>query len=215
MSVMIVSSPPVESSIANAPSLRLKLRKDIWTHFPVIVVPLGRGTDGAERHAIVWHRKKIAEMRNSAQQWNETHEQARLIKCLQENTKWILEKSTNPAHICVIRMKYAMANAPASNYESPMIHSPVLTRLTDIKTHFPVVWHKIIDMNNPNNPNSESKVFAIELHHKLIANSTKQKGYDAEDQIVGLLMRALKASTAWRVLQPVEDNEFCRLEMLC
>ena len=212
MSVMNVSPSSVESSIVNMPSFRLKLRKDIWTHFPVIVVPLGRGTDGAERHAIVWHRKKIADMRNSAHSWNETHEQQRLVKCLQENTKWTLEKSTNPAYICVIRMKYAMSNAPASNYESPMIHSPVLTRLTDIKANFPVVWHKIVDMNNQNSP---TKVFAIELHRKLIANSSQQKGYDTEDQIVGLLMRALKASTAWRVLQPVEDNEFCRLEMLC
>ena len=43
----------------------LNLRKDIWTHFPVIVVPLGRGTDGAERHAIVWNRKKLSETRAS------------------------------------------------------------------------------------------------------------------------------------------------------
>lgn len=187
----------------------LTFRKDIWTHFPVIVVPLGRGTDGAERHAIIWNRKKLSELRTSTkpEAWlqYETAQHEQLVKCLQACNKWAVEMASNPDHICVIRMKYKMNNKPASNYETPIIHSPVLTRLTDIKAYFPVVWHAL--------PNAV-KTFALELHHNDIAKMTVTRGQDVEDQIVGLLMRALKASTAWRVLQP-EGNEFCRLEMLC
>ena len=193
-------------------SVQLRLRKDIWTHYPVIVVPLGRGTDGAERHAIVWNRKKIANMRASmpTDTWSqyETTQHDQLIQALQAGAKWTVEKATNPDHICVIRMKYKMHNKPASNYEAPLVRSPILTRLTDIKAHYPVVWHAVEGAN---------KTFALELHRKAIAAraETAGKGVDIEDQTVGLLMRALKASTAWRVIQPVLDGEFCRLEMLC
>ena len=192
-------------------SVQLRLRKDIWTHYPVIVVPLGRGTDGAERHAIVWNRKTIADMRSSmpSDAWlhYETTQHDQLIQALQAGTKWTVEKAINPDHICVIRMKYKMNNKPASNYEAPLVHSPILTRLTDIKAHYPVVWHSV---------DGQTKTFALELHRKEIAAKTAVSGgADVEDQTVGLLMRALKASTAWRVLQPVLDGEFCRLEMLC
>lgn len=189
----------------------LIFRKDIWTHFPVIVVPLGRGTDGAERHAIIWNRKKLTEWRASArpETWlqHESVQHERLIQGLHASTKWTVEMAANPDHICVIRMKYAMSNKHASNYEAPIIHSPVLTRLTDIKAYFPVVWRAI--------SNNSTKSFALELHRNDIAKLSAARGQDVEDQIVGILMRALKASTAWRVLQPVEANEFCRLEMLC
>ena len=51
----------------------LSLRKDIWTNFPVTLVPLGTGDDGAERHAVVWHRKHLVEWRetksNNFQEW--------------------------------------------------------------------------------------------------------------------------------------------------
>ena len=188
----------------------LNLRKDIWTHFPVIVVPLGRGTDGAERHAIVWNRKKLSDTRASmnVNAWldYETVQHKALIESLTASKKWTVETASNPDHICVIRMSYKMMNKPASNYEAPLIRSPVLTRLTDIKAHYPVVWHPVPGVN---------KTFVLELHRKELANMSATRRTDAEDQTVGLLMRALKASTAWRVLQPVENSEFCRLEMLC
>ena len=190
-----------------------KLRKDIWSKFPVIVVPLGRGTDGAERHGIVWHRKKLAALRSelSLENWqqHETHQHAILMETLQSSKRWTVEVSPHPEHICVIRMKFPSVTPPAANYESPAIRSPVLTRLSDIKLHFPVVWHEIAV------PNATKKTYSLELHHVTIQRLSKERNCDVEDQIVGLLMRALKASTAWRVLQPEVDAEFCRLEMLC
>ena len=191
----------------------LKLRKDIWSKFPVIVIPLGRGTDGAERHAIVWHRKKLAEMRSkvSVDNWKnfDIHQHAILMESLQASKRWTVETSTHPEYICVIRMNFPSVIPPAANYESPAICSPVLTRLNDIKIHFPVVWHDV------SAPNAIKKTYSIELHHSTIYRLSKERNSDAEDQIVGLLMRALKASTAWRVLQPESDTEFCRIEMLC
>lgn len=200
-------------SVSAIPVKTLKLRKDIWSKFPVIVVPLGRGTDGAERHGIVWHRKKLIFLRAAlpleAWQSYESVQQLNLIESLRLGKRWTVETSMHPEHICVIRMKFPSVTPPAANYESPAIRSPVLTRLSDIKLHFPVVWHDV------SLPNATKKTFSIELHHATLHRLSKQRNCDAEDQIVGLLMRALKASTAWRVLQPETDAEFCRLEMLC
>lgn len=200
-------------SVPAIPVKTLKLRKDIWSKFPVIVVPLGRGTDGAERHGIVWHRKKLTSLRatlpSEAWQSYESIQQANLIESLRVGKRWTVEASVHPEHICVIRMKFPSVTPPAANYEMPSVRSPVLTRLSDIKLHFPVVWHDV------SLPNATKKTYGLELHHTTLHRLSKERNCDAEDQIVGLLMRALKASTAWRVLQPETDAEFCRLEMLC
>jgi hypothetical protein len=37
-------------------------REDIWRYFPVNSVQLGRGANGADRHGIEWHRKKLMDL---------------------------------------------------------------------------------------------------------------------------------------------------------
>lgn len=92
------------------PSLRL--RKDIWENFPVTVAPLGAGPDGAERHAIAWHRKNFEEWRNErtedgyeALNYRDITEY-RLFKCLNASKYWAVEDPLTDDMICVIRMNF-------------------------------------------------------------------------------------------------------------
>lgn len=90
----------------------LKLRKDIWENFPVTCVPLGTGKDGAERHAIVWHRKNLAQWRQERSEdydeWMNYEEYAeyRLFKSLRASTRWTVEDPQDSTQICVIRMNF-------------------------------------------------------------------------------------------------------------
>ncbi len=90
----------------------LKLRKDIWENFPVTCVPLGTGKDGAERHAIVWHRKNLAQWRQERSEdydeWMNYEEYAeyRLFKSLRASNRWTVEDPQNSTQICVIRMNF-------------------------------------------------------------------------------------------------------------
>ena len=91
----------------------LRLRKDIWEHFPVTVTPLGRGADGGERHAVAWHRAKLAEWRETKPEsfceWMdyEMDTEHRLFKCLESSKYWTVEESTADGQLCVIRMNFA------------------------------------------------------------------------------------------------------------
>ena len=91
----------------------LRLRKDIWENFPVTVTPLGRGADGAERHAVAWHRAKLAEWRETKPEsfceWMdyEMDTEHRLFTCLEASTYWTVEEATADGQLAVIRMNFA------------------------------------------------------------------------------------------------------------
>lgn len=98
----------------------LRLRKDIWENFPVTVTPLGRGTDGAERHAIAWHRAKLAEWRETKPtsycDWMdyEMDTEHRLFTSLEASTYWTVEDATADGQLCVIRMNFAPRDTVAT-----------------------------------------------------------------------------------------------------
>jgi hypothetical protein len=103
----------------------LRLRRDIWEHFPVTVTPLGAGADGAERHAITWHRKNFEEWRNTrTEDFDEAMDYYeitlyRLHKCLEASKFWTVEEPRAAAEIAVIRMNFvpreeAVATAAAA-----------------------------------------------------------------------------------------------------
>lgn len=185
----------------------LSLRKDIWTHFPVILVPLGTGEDGAERHAVVWHRKllvKWREQRNGDfQSWADYEENThyRLMKCLRASARWVVEPSANDSQICVIRMLYGN-QAPVHNDDiQPREFVPLLTCLNDIKLYFPVVWHLLPSSGN-------TKMYAIELYEKKVKSM-----FTSRAELVDKLKKALNASSSWSVLPAVEGTkQVCRLE---
>ena len=183
----------------------LNLRKDIWLQFPVSLNPLGPGSDGAERHAVVWHTARLTELRNKhitdvkyKERLTET-----LLNALHASTKWIVEPSQHPDQICVLRMVFDVAR-PVGNTEQPTI--PTLKRLNDISANFPVVWHKIGD--------DSSKIYAIELYQKKVDAMSTTLGRNMEHEVRMNLLRALKASTAWQVHHSNDIHNYYCIELV-
>lgn len=245
---LLLDAPPAPRStptVDPAPSMPedwdlefpvLRLRKDIWEEFPVTVTPLGAGADGAERHAIAWHRKNFEAWREERTEDYETAMNYynityyRLTVSLEASKFWTVEEPRNDSEICVIRMNFvprteavaeAHANAGAGKAEdddwvtvgvpaktAPPAPKPtvLLTRLNDIKVHFPVVWHKVEDAD------TRTAIYALELFGKKLKMMSAAAGKDVRPDVEARLMAALRASPAWRVLRS-EGREFCRLEM--
>jgi len=167
-------------------------RKDIWTTFPVKLIPLGSGEDGAERHAVMWNHSRIAV------DWDERNTRNSLLSALKACKKWSVELSSRPDCICVIRMVfYGHRRNPNATRVAP------LTSISDIHKLFPAVTY---DIGN--------NVYSIELHEKRAKKMSEIKGYDALQEIAGNLLQALKASIHWRVLSSVLPGEVCRIELL-
>lgn len=197
----------------------LNLRKDIWTHFPVVLNPLGNGEDGAERHAVCWHCTNLVAWRTEHPQpesWvdYETLTRRRLLRALTASTKWTVEPAVAPDQICILRMNFRprLEFLDSSETESaPPVRVPLLLRLNDIKMHFPVVWHSLPS------PTPDVKLYALEFHTKKLAMCRKDPGH-----VRAQLLAALRASTAWTVLFDEEDdadeketnrNHICRLQI--
>jgi hypothetical protein len=91
----------------------LSRREHIWNNFPYDVIPLGRGADGADRHAIRLNRMKFDDWRNTrTESFDEAMDYAeiseyRLMRCLQASTYWTVEDPITDKDLCVIRMNFA------------------------------------------------------------------------------------------------------------
>ncbi len=127
------------SSITNnIPSLRL--RKDIWTHFPVCLIKMPYDTDGRDRYAIQWHQKNLTEWSQGIPQY-QTITQLRLLRALKSCEKWRLETPQTPADLCVIAMNYS--DEPRVVDALPNIYGSIPARIhkiDELKTYFPVCW---------------------------------------------------------------------------
>ncbi len=99
----------------------LTTRKDIWTKFPVKLIPLGSGEDGAERHAVMWNTTRFAD--------NETRK--RLFASLNASKKWRVEQSFRSDCICVIRMVFQGSQSKSPN------------TLADLHKLFPAVTYSL------------------------------------------------------------------------
>lgn len=190
----------------------LNLRKDIWTHYPVNLVPLGKGSDGAERHAIVWHRKRLQMWRvNYPKQYDswltfETWTKFRLFHSLRNSAHWIVEPANEESQLCVIKMLYG--NQAPKPVLLPINEAlPNLTCLNDIKDYFPVVWHKQEESNG-------QQCYSIELYSKKLKEAKALFGYDLTEICKERLVASLKASTAWKVTSnPENSNMVCVITM--
>jgi hypothetical protein len=127
------------SSITNnIPSLRL--RKDIWTHFPVCLIKIPYDKDGRDRYAIQWHQKNLTEWSQGIPQY-QTITQLRLLRALKSCDKWRLETPKTPADLCVIAMNFS--EEPKQFEALPDIYAPgpyTIRKIDDLKDFFPVCW---------------------------------------------------------------------------
>lgn len=174
----------------------LRLRKGIYENFPVVVNDLGGNI-----YEITWHKKNLEDWRKErAMSWDEFQEyelycEYRLVHSLRKHAdRYELMPTTNKDQI--VRFKMILAEAA--------FRGPKLMRLNDIKTHFPVVWHKV-----------EGRVgettYAIEVRGDFMRKASKAEAAAMREA----LMEALRASRAWAVLaaKPDDGAAVCRIEM--
>lgn len=202
---------------------QLKLRKDIWENFPVIVEAQGTGADGAERHAVRVHRKNWSEWRQTKAvdyddwlNWDENTE-FRLMKALESCRSWTVEESADPSTFAVIRMNFVPREevaAPAPVVVDGWTNVPVrsavaavaLMRINDITSNFPTCWN---NETTPRTSARRSDIISISIHNAKLRDAGMDRAKVERD-----LMAALRASSAWRVLEPAAGSrEFCRLHM--
>lgn len=190
-------------------------RKEIWETFPVSVIPLGRFQDGAERHAISWHKKNLADWQNDpvsrlegghgptdSEEWAtfEDMQYAMLMDTLRISKKWVVEPALSSGQICVIRMLFTEAAPAAPTPAARPFSGPVFNRLNDIKDHFPVVWNKVEGARRSTYTLDWKRTEVMRLSRDVVQEMTQR------------LLSSLRASRAWKVLDRVE-GELCRLEM--
>ncbi len=92
----------------------LKLRKDIWSHFPVNVDSMGRGANGADRYCVEWHNMKVRQMAKDAGKTEGDMKATllpQLLHALAKSPAWKVE-APPPGSKCVaiIVMQFARAN---------------------------------------------------------------------------------------------------------
>ena len=210
----------------------LLLRKDIWEHFPVTLIPLGKDAGGAERHSVQWHRVKLAQSRESSDFDEDVATiERRLLKALTASSKWdvlpaeqrgyvtIVPETpqtgelTAAREICILRMNF-VPDAPAS--PAPAAESDGWVHVGDKPAtagpkpelkrlnDIKTHFHACWSNKTTQNPN----VHAISVH----AKNAQAAGLDVKQHGADLL-EALKLSNSWRVLPAVLKGELCRIEL--
>ena len=205
-------SPTIENiALKNWSMPNLTMRKGIWEHFPVTLVPLEEH-DGTERYAIEWHRKHLRDWASahSASEAKQMEYQAytefRLLHALEAHPhKYTVEFPRKKDQIAVIAMVHGGPKAAPRAAPSAKVSGPVLRKLNDIKEHFPVVWHAV-----PGKPGKST--YALELFGKKLREMSTAVGRNISGEVTAQHMAALRASDAWHVL-PSGGKELCRLEM--
>ena len=200
----------------------LVLRKDIWTHFPVTLIPLGKDAGGAERHSVQWHRVKLAQSRTSSDFDEDIATiERRLLKALEASSKWdVLPAETGgyvtivpetpqtgaitaTKEICILRMNFVAEPEaePKLEQEQEATFGPTieLLKLNDLRDVH-CVWKEQESLG--------PKLFIIQIHEK----NTRAAGLDVAKHSANILA-ALKLSPKWRVLPKMHDKELCRIEM--
>ena len=213
----------------------LVLRKDIWEHFPVTLIPLGKDAGGAERHSVQWHRVKLAQSRESSDFDEDIATiQRRLLKALEASPKWdvlpaeqrgyvtIVPETpatgeiTAQREICILRMNFVpeaptapvpvAAEPSADDWQQVGAAQPSAGPKPELKRLNDIKTHFHACWSNKTTQNPN--VHAISVHTK----NAQAAGLDVKQHGADLL-EALKLSNSWRVLPAVVKGELCRIEL--
>ena len=211
----------------------LRLRKDIWTHFPVTVVPLGRSTDGAEHHSVQWHRERLLAGRDDPDFESYVEDvQRRLLKALEASPKWdvlpaekhgLIELTretptygalTASSEICILRMVFAAEDASASASASAPVSDgwQQVGALAPAPSAGPAIelrrLNDLRDIHCVWKAQDGTKIYSVQIHEK----NTRAAGLDVAKHSANVLA-ALKQSSEWRVLPKTQEKELCRIEL--
>lgn len=180
----------------------LRLRKDIWAHFPVNVDSMGRGANGADRHCIEWHNQKV---RQIAQAEGKTPDQVkkellpRLVGALSASRAWVVE-APEPGSKCVavIAMRFAPANTRKANHVgNNAAHNATRKNKANNKPN--LEWRR----NKTNKANRENKPAKASNKRN---NATKKAPKNLSDLTGDALQKKAMA-----ILNKMSDTTFDRL----
>lgn len=194
----------VLSRIDQTPSLRL--RKDIWTHFPVCLVKLPTAEDGRDRYAIQWHQKNLTEWSQGIPQYPViTH--VRLLKALKASERWTVEKPATPGDLCVIVVNVQTLTSKSEDLtvDLPRLFDTLPEHITSVerlRTYFPICWK------------SKNNRYTLEFHNTCVRALAAQQGL-TEFEVKTLTVRKLQTVLAsnWEVQKThkVLGNEICTI----
>lgn len=187
----------------------LRLRKDIWAHFPVNVDSLGRGANGADRHCVEWHNQKV---RQIAQAEGKSPEQVkkdllpRLIGSLSASRAWAVE-APEPGSKCVAVI--AMRFAPANTRKVNRVGNNATRKNNARKANKPnLEWRRSANKNK--NKNKTHKAKSSSKNAKNAKNAKNNTTKKAPKNLSDLTGDALQKK-AMAILNKMSDATFDRL----
>ena len=189
-------SPSLLSTFENVPSLRL--RKDIWTHFPVCLIKLPYSHDGRDRYAVQWHQKNLESWGQHIPQYTAIA-QIRLIKALAASEKWSIERPQKPGDLCVIAMNFS--EQPREFEHLPSMSAESISCIDDLKDVFPVCWK------------TQKNRHTLEFHNTMVRAMANTRGVDElviRHEVLAQMLPALEKS-GW-VVEPknkINSSEIC------
>lgn len=189
---------PLQSILETVPSLRL--RKDIWTQFPVCLIKLPYTTDGRDRYAIQWHKTNLDAWCQKIPQY-ETIVRVRLLHSLVASDRWTVEIPKQVGDLCVIAMNIT---EPREYQRLPNIHEAPdeIGHIDDIKTHFPVCWK------------SRKNRHTLQFHNTFVRAMAAKEGIDELEirrRTLDTLLPALKKA-GWSIDMPTKTSaEICTI----
>ncbi len=189
-------SPSFLSTFTSVPSLRL--RKDIWTHFPVCLIKLPYSLDGRDRYAIQWHQKNLEAWGQHIPHYTNIA-QIRLIKALVASDKWSVERPEKPGDLCVIAMKFSEQVREFDHL--PSMTADSIQSIEDLKESFPVCWK------------THKNRHTLEFHNTMVRAMAVARGVDElviRQEVIAQMIPAL-AKSGW-VVEPAHkanSSEIC------
>jgi hypothetical protein len=181
---------------------QLKLRKDIWTHFPVCLIKMPY-TDGRDRYAVQWHQKNLSEWSQGIAIYPIVT-RLRLMKALNECNKWSVEPSSNCDDICILAMNFT-ENMDYSDTPTPDLFGPMpstIQSMEDLRNVLPICWkHK-------------QNRYYVEYHNTQIrALALKNSMSEIQvRQIVKDKLQSLASSMpSWTVHPGTKMSEICQI----
>jgi hypothetical protein len=204
----ILSHPsPMLSSVVSflsnnsVPSLRL--RKDIWTHFPVCLVKIPTA-DGRDRYSVQWHKKNLAEWSQNIPGYEDVAK-LRLMQALVSSDRWTVERPVGGDNICVIAMNFSAAEQTPMEKELPNLAAEqiMVEFIDDLKNYFPIVWKK--------SGGGVGKC-VLEFHNTQVRAIAQKGGITEADVRRDVLLKMIPIlETKWKVLMTNKPNgsEIC------
>lgn len=199
---MVASTPfvlSIQSVLSTLPCLRL--RKDIWTQFPVCLIKLPYSADGRDRYAVQWHQKNLDMWCQKIPQY-EMIVSARLLHALISSQRWTVEIPQMGSDLCIIAMNFSVESREFHTLPDLRAQSIELQTVEDIKKYFPVCWK------------TRKNRHSLEFHNtfvRALANKYSLDELEIRSMTMNLIMPALK-SAGWSIELPTKNSaEICTI----